>query len=293
MIANATAGAGTSGRLLPEVIDAMDDSGLEWSMRRTHRERHATLLAAEAFKRGDLVVACGGDGTIHEVAQAAVEADGLMGIIPVGTGNDFARFLGFPLDDITAAVSILKAGSERRVDVGEANSEIFCCIVSIGLDADANDFAHRTSWLSGDSQYLVAGLRQVAVGSPREFHIEVDGDTTTERAWMINIANAGAYGGGMHLIPEADVTDGQLNLLSVAPISRLGLLGLMPKIYRGTHTTHSAYRTRIGRRIHVAEVSGQSLSVYADGERITSTPVDIRVRPGALRLLMPPSDLTS
>ncbi|MCB9388475.1 MAG: diacylglycerol kinase family lipid kinase [Acidimicrobiia bacterium] len=285
LIANATAGAGTSGRKLPDVINAMDESGLDWSMRRTHREGHATLLAAEAFERGDLVVACGGDGTIHEVAQAAVAADGLMGLIPVGTGNDFARFLNFPLDDIPAAVSILRNGVERRVDVGEANSEIFCCIVSVGLDADANDFAHRTGWLSGDSQYLIAGLRQVALGSPREFQLEIDGRSRTERAWMINVANAGAYGGGMHLIPEADVHDGQLNLLSVAPISKLGLLGLLPKIYRGTHTTHGAYRTQIAKRIRITESSGRKLSVYADGERITSTPVDIRIRPKALRLL--------
>jgi diacylglycerol kinase (ATP) len=250
-------------------------------------------IVRQAVERGvKALVAVGGDGTVHLALQAIAETTIPLGIIPAGTGNDFAIAVGVPTDPLAAADRIIAAVHEGRthaVDAVRSNnpsggldwwSTVFCS----GFDAAVNARANRMRWPRGARRYDLAILAELAWLRPFDFTLELDGEPWRGPAVLVAIGNTATYGGGMRMCPSADPTDGLLDVTIVGPVSRRTLVRVKPQLYDGTHVEHSMVHTRRAKRIVLTAPGATS---YADGEPLGNLPLTIEVVPGALQLLGP------
>ncbi len=198
---NPGAGRRRGARAIARLGDALAARSIPVHVTRSADE--GVTVAREAFGRGDGVLACGGDGTVQVLAQLAVECDGLLGVIPMGSGNDFARSLGLdqraPLD----ALTVIDTGHETRVDLGRVRTAdgadaLFTTVAHSGLDGEVNRWANTVTRLSGTALYFVAAVRTIATYHPSEMGIAVDGEDWAGRPWMVvggqlPAATAGAW----------------------------------------------------------------------------------------------------
>jgi diacylglycerol kinase (ATP) len=240
------------------------------------------------------IVAVGGDGMVHLALNVALEHDLPLGIVPAGTGNDFARVVGFAASSASAAVELvldaLWAPSLPRVDVGQiVGGAAFGCVLSAGFDACVNARANRISHVPGRARYPVAMLAELPRFKPLECVINIDGVEYHHRAMLIAIGNGSSYGGGMRICPSASVSDGMLDVTVVDEIGVGELLRLFPRVYSGRHMEHPQTH---GYRAHVVTATfsgGLVPTVFADGEPMSagqwSGSLTALARPGALRLL--------
>jgi len=250
----------------------------------------AVAVARAAFARGDGVLACGGDGTVQVLAQCAAEADGLLAVVPLGSGNDFARSLGLAPGDPLVAISALDHGHEARVDLGRVRTAdgacvMFTTVAHSGLDGEVNRWANTVTRLSGTALYAVAALRTIATYRPTEMRVRVDDREWSGPAWMVSVANTECYGGGMRIAPEARIDDGALDVIVVHDVSRMQVLRHFPRLIRGTHLEIDGVDHFRGATAEIHGPDGQE--VYASGERVGPLPATVDVLPGALRVRVP------
>jgi YegS/Rv2252/BmrU family lipid kinase len=290
LIVNPAAGRGRARKLLPRLEAAIADGDGDFELHvSTHAEAPAALARA-AIDRGRCVVACGGDGLVGQLAGVAAEADGVLGVVPMGAGNDFARHLGLDPGDPLAALTTLRAGVVRRVDLGRVDGRAFCCVAGTGFDAEANRWANSVHWLTGTALYVAAMLRTLATYRPRRFRITADGESREVEAWLVAVANAPSFGGGMLVVPHARTDDGELGGAVIGAISRLDFLRTFPKVFSGRHVEHPRVEVFSARRVELALADdGPPIEVYADGERVCELPVRVEVSPGALQVIAPPA----
>ena len=287
VIVNPASGRGRMLKQLPAISQALDAAGIDATVKVSESPEHPRELAAQAVDAGHVVVACGGDGLVGLVAGCVSELGGTLGIIPAGSGNDFARTLGFDPKDPVAAVDTLVTGVARHVDLGRADGRLFCCVASTGFDAEANRWANSVTRLKGTSLYIAAMLRTLATYRPRSFALTVDGERHELEGWLVAVGNATSYGGGMQVCPGARVDDGLLNCTVVGPVSRLAFLRTFPSVFKGTHVDHPEVHTFTGARVHIEALDGAPSPVYADGESYGDLPVDLEIVPGALEVIVP------
>lgn len=275
----------------PAVAERLIGEGHEVSML---REANIELLRREAesaFAQGtDGVVVVGGDGMVSLGANLVAESGIPLGIVAAGTGNDFARGLGLPFDDPAAGTEALVgalARPPRRVDLGVIrHGELrtwFACVLSTGFDAVVNERANRMTRPRGPSRYVLALMRELATFRPRTYTITIDGVPREQRAMLVSVANNPSLGGGMRIVPHADLADGMLDVFIVHPLSRAGLLAVLPKVFAGEHTDHPAVEFVQGRRV---VIEARDIVAYADGERVGALPIDVEVVPGALSVFV-------
>jgi YegS/Rv2252/BmrU family lipid kinase len=281
---NPAAAGGRAARALPEVRAALDREGVEHRTLDTRSLDHAREAALEAAAEGETVVAIGGDGLVGCLAGALMNTDSALGIVPGGRGNDFARVLGIPKEPHEAA-RLLVEGEARLVDVGNVNGKPFVGIASVGFDSEANRIANETRVVKGDLVYLYAGLRTLAAWKPVRFTVAVDGVTHTLTGYGVAVANSKAYGGGMYLVPHAELDDGRLDVLLSGADSKLHHLTLIPKIFKGTHVDDPYIQWLAGESVELS--SDRPFTVYADGDPIAELPVTIGVSKQALRVIAP------
>jgi len=288
-IANPAAGRGRGRKLLPHLASALSAAGRNIDLSVSADPEHGRRLAREAFARGNGVLACGGDGTVSDLAGVAAETGGLLGIVPAGSGNDFARDLGFdhrrPLD----ALDTLEHGRVVHVDLGRVGERWFGAVAGTGFDAEANRWANTVRHLSGTPLYVLAVLRTLATYRPRRFRITLDDREPREvRAWLLVVGNGSSYGGGMRVAPAARLNDGLLEVIVVGPLSRPQFLRTFPKVFRGTHVTHPLVEQQQCARIRIESSEPEApIEVYASGERVGPLPVEVEVVPRALRVMVP------
>ena len=207
--------------------------------------RHATILAHQAAEAGyELVIAAGGDGTVHEVInglmQVPFEARPHLGIVPLGSGNDFAHTMGIR-GTPTEALKRIFTGQHKRIDlgvfeIGRGEREYFNNTFGMGFDATVTIRTQRLTHIRGFMMYLVAVLQTIALNheAPR-MHIVTDGESWDEETIMLVACNGPREGGGFAVAPSADISDGYLNYASVCHVSRLMMLRLIPEVMKGTH----------------------------------------------------------
>jgi diacylglycerol kinase (ATP) len=235
-----------------------------------------------------LVVAVGGDGTLHEIVNGIMGADGrsraAIGVVMTGRGRDACRNFGLPRDPLDAARSVV-AGREVRRDLGLARwpggSRYFVNAAGVGFDALV---AARAARLGGGTvPYLRAVLGSLQAYQPVEFTVESEGAGQWRgRAAGVVVANGAHFGGGMRIAPGADPADGALDLVRLGDFGRVELLAWLPTIYWGAHLRNAKVALA---RVHRARVAGPtSLPVQLDGEVCGATPLEITVCAGALRL---------
>ncbi len=266
-----------------------------------HGAQTTLIAGADATESADLlrtavelgvnaVIVIGGDGTVSIAIQQLADSGIGMAVVPQGTGNDFAATIG--LDGMTPdeAVDAVLAGRTLTIDLGRARGPagtmLFATVLASGLDSRVNDRANR---MSGAGRYRRAILAEIVNPRPIWFRLEIE-DEEGRRikraidALMVTVANGPRYGGGIPIAPFAHVDDGLLDLTVVRPVGTLRLLGLLPRLHRGTHTTIEEVETM---RVRSVRIDAQEVVPYADGEPVGTLPLTVDVAPGALTIYHP------
>jgi diacylglycerol kinase (ATP) len=287
-----TAGRGRHEAAVTAALSVLGSSG-DVEVLDAHTATEAEQACARAVADGaSALVAVGGDGTVHLAVQAAAGTGVPFGVIPAGTGNDFATAVGIPSDLVAAArsvVSCLAAGSSRQVDLAHLSGpdgyrRWFAAVLGAGFDAIVNERANAMRWPKGRRRYDIAIFAELLRLRPRPYRISVDGTVYDREAVLVAVGNTHSYGGGMKMCPAADPADGLLDVVVAGRISRTTLLRLQPKVYQGTHVTHPALIQLQGRSVTIA---AEGITAYADGERTCPLPITVTAAPGALSLLAP------
>ncbi|WP_428966902.1 diacylglycerol kinase family protein [Micromonospora fluostatini] len=277
--------------LLPDLVRRLSAAGRPVRLldAGTAAEAEAACHAALADGAGALV-AVGGDGTVHRALQAVAGTTVPFGVVPAGTGNDFAADTGAPADPVAAADAIvvaLRAGRSRPVDLArltgaDGTTRWFGAVLAAGFDAVVNERANRMRWPRGPRRYDLAILVELARLRPRRYTLRLDGVPHEVDAVLVAVGNCASYGGGMRVCPAADPTDGLLDVVVGGRFDRRTLLRVKPRIYRGTHVGHPLVRSY---RARTVQLSAEGITTYADGERALELPLTATATPTALRLL--------
>lgn len=287
LVVNPSSGRGRTGRLIDPVLDRLRAGGATVEVLPSLSAGHATELAREASARHAAVVAMGGDGMVHLVANGLVGSGAVLGIVPTGTGNDFAVNLGYPRRQPMDACRALLGDAERAVDVGRIEGgPAFLCVAGGGFDSEVNRLANRIRWARGTLVYVLAVLRTLARFRPARFRVVIDGKAEEFEGMFVAAGNAGSYGGGMRIAPDASLDDGLLDVCIVRAMGRATLVGQLPRLFSGTHVRHPAIDVRRGREVRIE--AERPFLLYADGEEIGPLPATLHVEPLALRVLVPP-----
>ncbi len=284
LIVNPAAGDGRAGRALPDVRSALSTRGLEHRVELTRSLEHAGELAREAQQRGETAVALGGDGLVGALADALKHTSGVIGVLPGGRGNDFARVLGIPLHPV-AACDVLAHGKVRALDLGEAGATTFVGIASCGFDSVANRIANQTRLVHGNLVYAYGGLRALISWKPATFELVIDSQPRTLVGMTVAVANSAAYGGGMMLAPDALLDDGLLDVVLIGEASKLQFVRGLHRVFSGTHVELPNVEVIRAREVQVR--SERPFAMYADGDPICDLPVTVRCLPGAIRVITP------
>ena len=292
VVLNPTAGGGRAGRMASAIEAELAARGIEADVVLTRARGHAIELAREAASDHGLVVAAGGDGTIHEVANGllSVEPDRRsagMAVLPVGTGNDFAKLLGGRR--LEHAFDSILRGATRCVDVGLVRwgdrSEYFINGMGTGIDVEVVRQIAGLPRLRGVAGYLIGVLRALRVFRPIRARLDVDGKRIDRRVMIVGIGNGVSQGGGFFITPDARPDDGRLDLCVIDEMSLPRVLVTLPRLMRGRHVNLSTVSMQTFERLEV-ETDGP-LFFQLDGE--LREPDDVRrmtveVVPGALRV---------
>ncbi|MFP3990194.1 diacylglycerol kinase [Streptomyces sp. E11-3] len=244
--------------------------------------------AAVAAGTGALITV-GGDGMAHLGLQAVAGTRTPLGLIAVGTGNDFARALGLPVRDPQAAGRVaaeaLKGARIRDVDLGRVGETWFGTVLASGFDSRVNDRGNRMRWPAGRFRYDLAMVAELATFRPTPYRIRLDGGPVQEvEATLIAVGNGASYGGGMRICPGAELDDGLFDVTVVGDCSRTTLVKVFPRVYRGTHIDHPKVTVH---RVSAITLEAAGVTGYADGEPLGPLPLTARCVPGAVRVLAP------
>jgi YegS/Rv2252/BmrU family lipid kinase len=297
------------------ILNPMADMGHAWQVARDLRAitkehdsvdwsgtvypGHAIELAKQAGEQGyDMVIAMGGDGTVHEVINGLMQVPEKqrpsLGIVPVGSGNDFAHSLSIPKQSDRALAHALN-GEASSVDLGlmtdeHGNQEYFDNTLGMGFDAVVTIRSHKLPFLRGFIMYLTAVIQTILLNhDPAQVHIETDQETWDDQVLMTTICNGGREGGGFMLSPDSNMTDGTLEFLTVRKVSRAMMFRLVPEFMNGTHRRFTK-QIRMGTCKKFTLTSNRPLYIHADGEIFTSFgsnlhKVSFEVLPGALQVV--------
>ena len=301
LVVNPAARRGRSGRLLPEVLGPLAAAGAVVRVRESASLAHAAAVAAEAVGLGETVVAVGGDGTVGRLAAAVAGAGGVLGIVPAGRGNDFARMLGIPAQPARAA-AVLLTGRRRAVDLigvraGDGPELVVAGSVYLGIPSQAAQIAQASRLTAvGNLGYQVAGLRALRAWQRATFTVGAgDGQAARFPGYCVVVANSAFFAAGTPAAPAASLTDGLLDVITVSDGSKLSFVRVMLSAARGTHLRLDQVGAVQAAAVTVA--ADQAMPAGADGETLPfASPLapgrqlHMRVLPGVLRVLSPARD---
>jgi YegS/Rv2252/BmrU family lipid kinase len=285
LLVNPASAHGRTLKLLPQLEQELDARRIPFRVERTRGLEDGVERALHAAEADEIPVVVSGDGLIGAIGGALAGSEVPLGIVPGGRGNDLARVLGIPSDPGTV-VAMLAAGDTRRIDVGEVNGKRFLGIVSVGFDSEANRLANETKWLRGNLVYAYAGLRTLFGWKPARFTIQAGEQRERFTGYSVSVANNKAFGGGMFIAPDADLSDGEFDVVAVGEVGKLRFLGNLPKVFKGTHVEEDEVRVFRASRLELN--ASRPFPVYADGEHLTDLPAKLRVLPRALSVIVPP-----
>jgi lipid kinase, YegS/Rv2252/BmrU family len=292
LVVNERSGGGRAGRILPKVARRLREqvptaelhiiSSSSW----TEAEKLTRAAALEA-RPGDALLVMGGDGMAHLGLNAAAGTEATLGLIPAGTGNDFARGVGVPRT-VDEAVGVIVAGRIRTVDLAHISNDTFPrryvgAVVSTGYDARVNRSTNHIRLRLGALSYGYIAMRELASFSPLHYDMIIDGVRRRQEAMLVAVSNTGIFGGGMRIAPDADPADGFLDVTVVGPVSRTTLLRLLPSMYSGAFVKHPCVEQFRARSI---ELAGEGLFVMGDGEELGEVPVRVECVPGVLKVFV-------
>ncbi len=296
LIFNPMADMGEAWKVANDLRPIANQHGAEWSG--TVYPTHATELARQAAEQGyERVIALGGDGTAHEVVNGLMQVPAgrrpALGVVPIGSGNDFAHALGVPKAADRALMHALQ-GQPSPIDLGlmtdeNGRQEYFDNTLGLGFDAVVTIRSHKLPLLRGFLMYLVAVLQTIVVNhQPALMKIEMDGQLIEQANIMLTLCNGPRQGGGFLVAPEAKNNDGILHYAMIGRCSRLTMLRILPEVMKGTHGRFPQVMLGTTRRLSL--ISDLPLYIHADGEVYTSFGSNLRqvsfeILPDALQVI--------
>jgi len=298
IILNPMADMGNAWRVARDLRSITEQhGGVDWSG--TVYPGHAIDLAKQAGEQGyDMIIAMGGDGTVHEVVNGLMkvteEKRPLLGIVPVGSGNDFAHAIGIPKQSDHALAHALE-GQNTSIDLGlmtdeHGRREYFDNTVGIGFDAIVTIRSHRLPVVRGFLMYLTAVIQTILLDhNPAHVQIETDSESINDFVLMTTLCNGGREGGGFMLSPDSKMTDGIMEYVIVRKVSRPMMFRLVPEFMNGTHRRFTK-QIRMGACKKFTMISDRPLYIHADGEIFTSFGSNLRkvsfeILPNALKVV--------
>lgn len=290
LVVNPYAGHGRGHEILPEVTGRIRDAGyrLEIWLSRDYSEAHEQIAKA-ANGDADVLAIMGGDGMMHlgvnECARAQERnpAAPVLGVIPAGTGNDFSRGLDIPPDPMSA-LDVILTGYHGRVDLARIGEAYVGTILATGFDAMVNRRANAMRGLRASARYPLALLAVLRTFRPLPYQLTIDGRRRDLEAMLVAVGNTRSYGDGIRICPEADPTDGLLDVTIIHPVGRGTLLKLLPALYTGSFVTDDCVERLRARSI---TVDGPGLIGFGDGEMLGATPLQVEQVPGAVQVCLP------
>ncbi|MEU8542791.1 diacylglycerol kinase [Streptomyces sp. NPDC048717] len=313
LFVNPAAGRGRGAHAAQPAARVLRDAGFSVRTVLGHDADDALRRVREAVAAGtDALVAVGGDGIVSLALQAVGGTDTPLGVIAVGTGNDFARSLGLPVRDPAAAAGtvaeVLKGDGGRTIDLGRvdtgraaategaegdvagggaAGSRWFGTVLASGFDSRVNDRGNRMRLPAGRFKYDLAILAELASFRPIPYRLTLDDGTALQvDATLVAVGNGTSYGGGMRICADAVMDDGIFDVIVVGDLPRTELIKVFPKVYKGTHLGHPKVTRH---RVRSLTLDAPDVTGYADGEHLGPLPLTVRCVPGALRVLAPPA----
>ena len=280
LIYNPTAGHGRAKKILPNVESEFLKHNIEFELHLTDYPEHAVEIIKEAdFTKFDGIIAAGGDGTLFEVIngyyQNLSQSKIPLGVLPIGTGNAFARDLGLHVSHWQKAIEIIGMKKTRKVDVGKFSSHgqtyYFLNILGLGFVADVTKTAHKLKFL-GNLSYTLGVLYRMLMLKSHKLKIEIDGNKLKRDNVFVEISNT-TYTANFFMAPNAKIDDGLLDVTLLAKISRIGLLKAFPKVFTGEHIHLPQVETFTAKNIKISTEPSKVLT--PDGELIGITPVEV------------------
>lgn len=310
VVINPTSAGGRTGDAWPKIASELATHFGPFIPKFTNAPGEGTRLAAEAARKGTkFIIACGGDGTISEVANGILNAgsDAEMGILPSGTGGDFRKTIGLPSRAADAA-KILRDGHTRRVDVGrvtfikhdgEQETRFFLGVASCGMSAEVVARvkeggpewlpANGPKWLTGRLSFGLAMLQTAVKTVATRVIVQLDDQSEHNMTVAILcIANARYFGGGMKIAPDAKLADGNFDVISIGDLGAARILANAPRIYLGSHLSMAEVGHALAGKVIARPVAGeQRIEIEVDGELPGYLPATFQIIPKALRVRCP------
>jgi diacylglycerol kinase (ATP) len=291
---NSVAGRGRARSYLGRIQKLFESFQIHAQFVMTNSTAELESSAQNAISQGRRTLfAMGGDGTFQALVNAAFGADALLGVLPIGGGNDFAVALGLPGDPVKAAEAILRSKPRFvdlvRVHTGEGRTRMYAGGGGIGLDAEAVRYASGTyRWLPGRSRYIASALRALLRYVPIEVRIDFPGSDLRPleaKALLAAVLNSPTYGAGVRLAPDAILNDGSLDVVLIVNLSLFGALALLPRLIATGELRTSRVKRWSAQRVRLS--TERQCLFQGDGEIIGATPVEIEVVPRAIQVLAP------
>lgn len=291
-IVNRRSGNGKGMKVWKHVHPVLHGRRISYRVEFTLNPVHAAKIVRQVVneRKARVLVVVGGDGTVQSVIHELIETGIPIGLIPAGSGNDFARGMGIPMNP-RKALEYLLNGTAKKIDIARTGEK--CCItaVGIGIDGKVAQTVNRSpykKWFNflrlGQLSYIISSLQVLPHYRKARTTVKVDEkEHQFADTWLIAAANFPTYGGGMKICPRASCTDGLFHICIVHGISRLGLLRLFPDVMRGKHIDHPAVTVLEGRNVKVT--ADVPMLVHGDGEIIGVTPIEVTLQAEAIHVI--------
>lgn len=287
LIANPVAGKGRARALLMPAISYLTERGASVNSYITQRPGDATRYTCK-LPPDATVLSLGGDGTLHEIASACIGTARTIGILPAGSGDDFAYALGIARHSLREACDIILEGSISRVDTGSVNGTPFVNALGVGFDAEvAHNMRLAPAYLKERAAYLHAIFRTMRELETPKAQVEVDGQLIYRGpALLVSVQNGPRTGGSFLFAPAASVDDGQFEVVIATKLGRAGILRLLPKVIKGKHLGHPKVLMTRGKHIKLRWEKARP--GHVEGELLAAaSEFDIHVNPKSLRVFVP------
>ena len=272
--------------LVPGLIEKyLSHSLYEYTIAETERAFHAHELAKGAAEaEADIVVAVGGDGTVNEVAGGLLYTKSALAVLPFGSGNGLARHMNIPIDT-TEAIKLLNSPDYTTIDAAEANGKPFFCTAGLGFDAMIGRLFASTQ-TRGFASYIQMAAKEYFNFNPHQYVVKVEGKEIKGSFFVITMANAGQYGNNAYIAPEADISDGLIDLCMLKPFPHYQVLSLGWSLFN--KTIHQSRYMKVIRTAQVEIDCPEAECMHLDGEFVpVKGAVKISMLPQSLRVVIP------
>lgn len=281
LIVNPAAGSGKTMKALPQIENILRAKKIEYEFHFTQKPRHATELVQEIGSKFDVIVAVGGDGTINEVINGVPELKIPFGMIPLGSGNDFARSCSIPYNSVEEAIQVLLNHDVKNIDVGEVNGRKFVNVLGMGFEGQVNWNARKIEFVKGAFRYILAILYTLLAYKRIPMKLTLDRKILENDIYMVSIGNGWNVGGGLQLTPKAKLDDGVFDVCYIKEITRWRIITNFAKLSNGTISDLHEVEIFQAKRIRVE--SSEFIPLHFDGEKFEKKckKLNIKIHPKA------------